>query len=77
MQEENNMRTTEIQQECVICGNPIYRGGGGLQRTKRSKNSVTCSPKCSRRYVRIVEKERNRKNGEMNKKCRTCKWRRK
>lgn len=64
---------------CVQCGNEFVtqRKRGVTNKSffvvKRQKNSLTCSPKCSKKYCAMVIRENNRKNGKKYNK----KWREK
>jgi len=44
-----------MRKKCIICEGEIYRGKIGVRKkTKRKTNSLTCSPKCSEIYSRIL-----------------------
>ena len=61
--------TGKIERHCIVCGEIFYiklsksRRTGGNYRNRRSK---TCSPKCSKKYIRqqiaIWNKEHGKKN---------------
>jgi len=43
-----------MRKNCIICEKEIFRSkNADIDKTRRGKNSVTCSKKCSKMYNRI------------------------
>lgn len=50
-------KTGKPMKNCIVCKKEIYRSGNYMfGKTRRTKNSVTCSDVCSGIYERIYKK---------------------
>ena len=53
---------------CIICEREIFRGSSPNKETKRD-DAVTCSPKCSKTYIRVGNYVKSRIDNKLKKKA--------